>query len=209
MSGDANVSDPSAGDPNAGDPDAGVPSAGVPSAGVPSAGDPSAGDPSAAPWVRGPVRLPRAVLDAVEAHARECYPSESCGFLAGPGADPPLVDEARRAENEADKYHRLDPERFPRTSRTYFKINELKAARAFEQGEAEGRPIKVIYHSHCDAGAYFSEEDAATFASEGQLTWPCAFLVVSVVDGEVRDRKLWVHTPGTDDFEPASLDVTG
>ena len=42
-------------------------------------------------------------------------------------------------------------------------------ARAFEAGESSGRPIKVIYHSHCDAGAYFSAEDAATFAAEGDL----------------------------------------
>jgi proteasome lid subunit RPN8/RPN11 len=159
------------------------------------------------PWTRGGLRIPRAVLEAIEAHALECYPSESCGFVAGPADDPALLDEATREENEADKYHRLDPETFPRTSRTYFKINELRAARAFEAGEKAGRPIKVIYHSHCDAGAYFSEEDAATFATDGQLMWPCAFLVVSVQDGEVRDRKLWVHRRGTNAFDESSLDV--
>ena len=109
--------------------------------------------------------------------------------------------------NEADKYHALDPEHFPRTSRTYFKINELRAARAFEAGEKGGRPIKVIYHSHCDAGAYFSAEDAATFARDGALQWPCAFVVISVVAGEVVDRKLWVHLPGTDDFREGSFEV--
>lgn len=161
------------------------------------------------PWIRGNLEIHHTVLEAVETHALESYPSESCGFLAGPADPASLLDEARRAVNEADKYHALDPERFPRTSKTYFKINELKAARAFESGDEEGRPIKVIYHSHCDAGAYFSEEDAATFASEGELMWPCAFLVVSVVDGEVKDRKLWVHTPGTDAFEESSLEVLG
>src|SRR5690606_16232164 len=159
------------------------------------------------PWTRGGLRIPRDVLAEIEAHARECYPSEACGFVAGPSDDVALVDEAIRETNEADKYHALDPERFPRTSRTYFKINELRAARAFESGERAGRPIKVIYHSHCDAGAYFSDEDAATFASGQQLMWPCAFLVVSVVEGEVRDRKLWVHEPGTDGFVEAALEV--
>ena len=161
----------------------------------------------AEPWIRGDLRIARAVLEAIEAHARECYPSESCGFVIGPADDPALLDEAARAENEADKYHRLDPETFPRTSRTYFKIDELRAARAFDAGRAAGRPIKVIYHSHCDAGAYFSEEDAATFAREGLLMWPCAFLVVSVVDSEVRDRKLWIHREGTDAFDESTLDV--
>ncbi|HJL17283.1 MAG TPA: Mov34/MPN/PAD-1 family protein [Sandaracinaceae bacterium LLY-WYZ-13_1] len=159
------------------------------------------------PWTRGDLRIRRDVLEAIEAHALECYPSESCGFVAGPTDDAPLLDEATRETNEADKYHRLDPETFPRTSRTYFKINELRAARAFEAGEKAGRPIKVIYHSHCDAGAYFSDEDAATFAADGQLMWPCAFLVVSVEDGRVRDRKLWVHRPGTDGFDESPLAI--
>ena len=160
------------------------------------------------PWTRGGLSIPRALLEAIETHAVEEYPSEACGFVIGPADDAAKLDEAVREVNEADKYHRLDPERFPRTSRTYFKINELRAARAFEAGEQSGRPIKVIYHSHCDAGAYFSEEDAATFSNEGQLMWPCAFLVVSVVEGEVRDRKLWVHAPGTDDFTESPLTIS-
>ncbi len=159
------------------------------------------------PWIRGDLVIRRAVLDAVEAHAKEAYPSESCGFMSGPAAEPRLLDGATRADNLADKYHALDPETFPRTSRTYFKIDELKASRAFDGGEADGRPIKVIYHSHCDAGAYFSAEDAATFASDGVLMWPCAFLVVSVVEGEVRDRKLWAHVAGTNDFTEARFAI--
>ena len=164
------------------------------------------GDP-ARPWIEGGLIIPSAVLAEVEAHARECYPSESCGFLSGPAADPLRVDAAIRETNEADKYHRLDPVTFPRTSTTYFKINELRAARAFEGGEKDGRPIKVIYHSHCDAGAYFSQEDSATFASQGTLMWPCAFLVVSVEKGEVVDRKLWIHVPGTDGFREGKFEV--
>lgn len=159
------------------------------------------------PWISGELLIERAVLDAIQDHAREAYPSESCGFVSGPNSEPALLDHAAREENEADKYHKLDPETFPRTSATYFKINELRAARAFDRGDAEGQPIKVIYHSHCDAGAYFSQEDAATFAAEGQLMWPCAFIVVSVMEGEVRDTKLWVHVPGTEDFRESTLAV--
>ena len=69
--------------------------------------------------------------------------------------------------------------------------------------------MKVIYHSHCDAGAYFSEEDAYTFASDNTLMWPCAFIVVSIQDGKFAERKLWVHTPGTNDFHESSLTVEG
>ena len=37
--------------------------------------------------------------------------------------------------------------------------------------------------------------------------WPCAFIVVSVMDGKVADRKLWVHIPGTNDFRESTLTV--
>lgn len=158
-------------------------------------------------WIAGDLSIARAVLADMEAHALECYPSECCGFVSGPASETHKLDASVREVNEADKFHKLDPITFPRTSTTYFKINELRAARAFDQGEGSGRPIKVIYHSHCDAGAYFSQEDAATFASDNQLMWPCAFIVVSVMGGVIKDRKLWVHVPGTNDFRESTLSI--
>jgi len=159
------------------------------------------------PWISGDLEIERSVLDEIEQHALESYPSECCGFVFGPAAEPALLDASQREVNEADKYHELDPVTFPRTSNTYFKINELRAARTFEQGQKAGRPVKVIYHSHCDAGAYFSAEDAATFAHGGQLMWPCAYIVVSVKNGKLAERRLWVHEPGTDGFRESTLTI--
>ena len=160
------------------------------------------------PWIGGDLSVPRSVLDELHRHAVECYPNECCGFVSGPAAEPLQLTAAVREVNEADKYHALDPVTFPRTARSYFKINELRATRAFEQGEKSGQPIKVIYHSHCDAGAYFSSEDAATFASDNTLMWPCAFVVVSVLDGKIADTKLWVHQPGTNEFRESKLHIS-
>ena len=70
------------------------------------------------PWIVGDLVIDRAVLDGIHAHARECYPSESCGLLSGPDAEAVVIDAATREDNEADKYHELDPATFPRTSRT-------------------------------------------------------------------------------------------
>ena len=159
------------------------------------------------PWILGELIISESVLALIRAHAQEAYPSESCGFVLGPAEEPQLLDEAIREPNEADKYHQLDPEAFPRTSREYFKINELRAQRTFAHHASIGRPVKVIYHSHCDAGAYFSAEDAATFSMEGQLAWPCAFLVTSVFDGAVGETKLWVHRRGTDEFDESTLTI--
>ncbi|MET0385063.1 MAG: Mov34/MPN/PAD-1 family protein [Polyangiales bacterium] len=159
-------------------------------------------------WIGGDLELPSAVLEELHAHALATYPDECCGFVSGPAATPSQLSKSEREVNEADKFHKLDPETFPRTARTYFKINELRAARAFERGEKAGEPIKVIYHSHCDAGAYFSAEDAATFASDNTLMWPCAFIVVSVMAGKIAETKLWVHTPGTNDFHESTLRIS-
>jgi proteasome lid subunit RPN8/RPN11 len=158
-------------------------------------------------WIEGDLEISPAVMAELEAHALACYPSECCGFVSGPADQVARLDAAQREQNEADKYHALDPETFPRTARTYFKINELRAAKAFDAGEKSGRPIKVIYHSHCDAGAYFSKEDSATFAADGVLMWPCAFIVVSVQDGKIAETKLWVHIPGSNDFRESTLTV--
>jgi [CysO sulfur-carrier protein]-S-L-cysteine hydrolase len=165
------------------------------------------GDAHEQSWIQGDLTITREVMAEIQAHALASYPSECCGFISGPAAERPLLDGSVREENEADKYHKLDPVTFPRTSRMYFKINELRAGKAFDAGVKAGRPIKVIYHSHPDAGAYFSQEDAATFASENQLMWPCAFIVMSVKADAVVDTKLWVHVPGSNDFRESSLTV--
>ncbi|MCS6857966.1 MAG: Mov34/MPN/PAD-1 family protein [Deltaproteobacteria bacterium] len=156
-------------------------------------------------WTFGPIAMPLEALALIRSHAESTYPSECCGFGAGPAAIPELVDEVFPEVNEADRYHAIDPIRFPRTSRTYFKINEIRAQKLFKEAAARGRPIKLIYHSHCDAGDYFSAEDAATFVQEGVLTWPCAFLVVSVRNGCAVSERLWVHVEGSDRFEQAPL----
>lgn len=158
-------------------------------------------------WISGDLTITRAVLSELEAHAIAAYPSECCGFVSGPAGEPLLLDGSERAENEADKYHKLDPVTFPRTSKDYFKINELKAGKAFAAGEAAGRPIKVIYHSHPNVGAYFSAEDAATFASNNTLMWPCAFIVLASRADHVAETKLWVHVPGTNEFRESKLEV--
>lgn len=159
------------------------------------------------PWIAGDLRIPRALLAQIEAHAVASFPEECCGFLFGPADDAGLLDAEEPVENEANKYHQMDPETYPRDARTYFRLNPMKAMRRLDEAEAEARPLKVIYHSHCDADAYFSAEDAATFAQGKLLMWPCAYLVVSVHDGKVKEHRLHVHVPGTNDFAESTITV--
>jgi len=157
-------------------------------------------DPQAHPWILGALRIRREVLARVDAEARESFArdEESCGLLAGPAADGRLVDRILPMKNRASALHTLDPETYPRTGHDYFDVDPLKVERAVEEGEKTGSPIKVLYHSHLEVGAYFSEMDAAAATMSGDApTHELAYLVTSVRAGVVDDRKLFVWSPET------------
>jgi proteasome lid subunit RPN8/RPN11 len=162
------------------------------------------------PWIRGGLRIPKAVLDRVYAEALEHYAkdSESCGILRGPESDPGLVDEIVVMENRAAKLHALDPETYPRTARMYFDVDPLKFSRLVEAGDKDGRPVKVLYHSHLDAGAYFSETDAQAATMGGpEPTFDLAYLVTSVRKGAIETHALFIWDPATRTFVSTTLDV--
>ena len=69
--------------------------------------------------------------------------------------------------------------------------------RALADGDAGGVPVKVVYHSHCDCGAYFSKEDQLVASPDGAPVLPVAYLVTSVrTGGLVDDHKLFVFRDG-------------
>jgi proteasome lid subunit RPN8/RPN11 len=136
--------------------------------------------------------LPRTVLDEIYTHAQEGYPEEVCGFLFGPSIED---SEARRCENRQNALHAEDPEHFPRDARTAYNFgpNDLMLLDRSLQSE---RPVRVIYHSHIDVGAYFSEEDARAALFEGELLYPVDYLVIDVRKDGVRGSKLFRHRNG-------------
>jgi proteasome lid subunit RPN8/RPN11 len=94
------------------------------------------------------------VLQDIYAHARETYPEECCGLLLG-ADDSTVIDTVRRCVNEQNRYHELDPERFPRTAREAYFLGG-KDLRFLMESIRSAHPVKVIYHSHPDVGAYSS-----------------------------------------------------
>jgi proteasome lid subunit RPN8/RPN11 len=167
-------------------------------------------DPAKHPWVLGRLVVPRALIDQVDDEARRSYArdEESCGFLVGPASDGTRIDGIVPMVNRAAKLHALDPEAYPRTARTYFDIDSMKFENAIRRGETEGRPVKVLYHSHLDVGAYFSDTDASV-AKMGQDAppWDLAYLVTSVRSGGVDDRKLFIWDPAGGSFVESPLEV--
>ncbi|MDI1476693.1 Mov34/MPN/PAD-1 family protein [Polyangium sp. y55x31] len=159
------------------------------------------------PWTRGHLTITRAALAVVEKDALRGYAAdeEACGYLRGPASIALFCDEAVPMQNVANKLHAIDPERYFRTARTYFSFNEKKFDDAVRAAAQEGRPVKILYHSHLDAGAYFSPTDAAVMSmgeppahEGGEITmgpgpaWPLAFLVTSVRGGAIDEHRLFV-----------------
>jgi len=138
--------------------------------------------------------LPRHVLDAIYAHARETYPEECCGFLIAP-RDTTAIDEVRPCVNEQNRYHALDPERFPRTAREAYYLGGKDLRFLLESVSGE-RPVKIIYHSHPDVGAYFSAEDTrAALGREPDETteplYPVDHVVIDAQPHHIAEAKLF------------------
>lgn len=132
--------------------------------------------------------IPRAVLDAIYQHAREGYPEEVCGFIV---AD----DEVKRCENRQNALHAEDPVHFPRDAKTAYNLG-AKDIFYLDKSQRSERPVRVIYHSHVDVGAYFSPEDVRAAAPDGELLYPVDWLVVDVQKDGVRGAKLFRFTDG-------------
>ena len=136
-----------------------------------------------------PVGMPVDVLNEVFAHAREAEPEECCGLITGHGSMP--YRHVVRCRNDMTRHHQRDPESYPRDGRQGFYMNEQDYLRAEDDAQERRERITVVYHSHVEAGAYFSEMDQ-DFASEPLFPFPDAdHLVVSVVGGKVVDQALF------------------
>lgn len=117
-------------------------------------------------------------LSAIHAQAVREYPHESCGVLLIRGAERRLMP-CRNMQNEL---HAQDPERHPRDARTAYYIDPQDLLR-LGRLEGEGFAVAVIYHSHIDAGAYFSETDRRQALFGDEPMYPLATYVVSSVRG--------------------------
>jgi proteasome lid subunit RPN8/RPN11 len=123
------------------------------------------------------------------ADAERAYPREACGFLSGP-SDGAQLTSVQVCENDQDRLHALDPQAFPRDGRTAYQLR-FAAVQALVDSLTTASPVKVIYHSHVDAGADFSTEDRAAALHLGQPLFAVDYLVIDVGAGRVRGAKLF------------------
>ena len=109
---------------------------------------------------------------------------EVCGFLLRRDGALHVVP----VPNAADRYHAVDPVRFPRTSREAYLMDPRAQLRALRELDATGGAVVAVWHSHVEVGAYFSAKDRADAAVEGQPAVPGAeYLVLGVRGGRVTE----------------------
>lgn len=91
------------------------------------------------------LELPKGLVEAMIAHAREEYPNECCGLLAGRGT---RVERLYRGRNvhQSPYIYEIDPQQL-----LHF----------FRDMDAAGLDLVGIYHSHTQSAAYPSRTDVA------------------------------------------------
>ena len=108
-----------------------------------------------------PVAIPRPLLEQVYGEARRCFPAECCGWLAGP-RDGGAADTIRPCVNMQDAGQH--PTAADRTAETAYVLSGPDLL-ALNRGLDDADPPLVIYHSHPNGRAYFSDTDRAVAAS--------------------------------------------
>jgi glutamate-1-semialdehyde 2,1-aminomutase len=136
---------------------------------------------------------------AIKAQAVAEYPNECCGVIVTRGSERRIV----ACRNVQDAMHARDPVTFPRTARNAYYMDPMDALKLNRLVD-EGFEFSVIYHSHPNAGAYFSETDRAQALIRGEPAYPGAvYVVVSVLGREVKSLAAYRFNPRSGAFERA------
>jgi proteasome lid subunit RPN8/RPN11 len=140
------------------------------------------------------------VRDQAEAE----YPAECCGVVLTRAPAERLLVPCR---NIQDELHAKDPARHPRDSRTAYFIDP-KDLLLIGRREGQGYGVAVIYHSHIEAGAYFSPTDRQNALINGEPAYPGAlYVVLSVVDRKVVDARAFGWETAAREFTAVEFTV--
>lgn len=119
------------------------------------------------------LRFRRADLDQIHAHAREGYPHEVVGILAGDRAQGAVRKVASLLNERSDSAHNR------------YQVSAFALQKAERVLESEGHEILGYYHSHPDHPADYSAYDR-------DHAWPnMSYLIVSVRHGAVAETRSW------------------
>jgi proteasome lid subunit RPN8/RPN11 len=136
------------------------------------------------------IEIPKTVVRMMEAHGREAFPEEGCGFLIGSAEGSRQVVEMRRAKNVAAQ-----------DRRRRYRIDPLELLHADNDARKEGLDLIGIYHSHPNHPAAPSEYDRSHAAS-----W-YTYVILSVQEREPRELTAWRFVDPERRFEPEEIRI--
>ena len=137
------------------------------------------------------LKIRRAHVDAMIAHARADHPDEACGVITGPaGSDDPV------------RYvQMLNADRSP----TFFRFDPQEQLRLYREMDDRDEEIIVVYHSHTSTEAYPSRTDIAyaaepqahyvlvSTAESGREEGPVSVRSYRIVDGVVTEEEIEIQ----------------
>jgi len=139
------------------------------------------------------------VMEAIHNQALAEYPNECCGWVIqkADGSQSYTV-----SKNLQEKYHKFDPEAYPRSPREAF-IPEMKKLQDELDDLSGGDSLFSIVHSHIDVAAYFSAEDKLQMSdpvTKKPIYNADNYLVVSVQEGKIHSHAVFSFDEDASDF---------
>ena len=86
-------------------------------------------------------------------------------------------------------------------------MNEFDYMRVQQEAEADGHRVTGVYHSHVEAGAYFSEDDQESALQKLYPFPKVDHIVLSVMDRAVKEVAAFRWVPDAGHFEGRALMV--
>ncbi len=126
-------------------------------------------------------------LEKIYSLARQSYPDECCGLILKQGIRP--------CKNIQNELHQSDPVNYPRSAREGF-IFSPEDSLFLSRNLDSDNPVKAIYHSHPNVGAYFSHEDQKNALFDGKPIYPVDHLVIDIQKDEIVCSKLFRFLQG-------------
>jgi len=154
------------------------------------------------------MRIARAKANEMYAQAQSEVPYECCGMVIGPhGEDIGPEDLVRPCRNIQEELHQRDPESFPRDATRGYTMAARDMMALMKEAQQRGWMVKVCYHSHPNAGAYFSEEDQSNAKGYDEWFPGVRFVVISAYSEGVRDIRGYRWDEVTQAFVPLPVEI--
>jgi proteasome lid subunit RPN8/RPN11 len=149
------------------------------------------------------INVPRSSLEEIFAHARQSFPNECCGWITG-------VKDSSEAGGVRRAINAYEPETHPtakdRSAQTAFVIAGEDLLDLNQTLDNDVCP-KIIYHSHPNGRAYFSETDKTNASDpwgEGPA-YPVQQIVVGIDEDRVVEARQFAWDDQAEDFVEIAL----